>query len=132
MAKKEEEKDREGQGSQPSTAPRAATQGSTPVVQVAGQPQSEAPKRHKIKRYVNGKLTREAMVDIINSGQSVSVGNRVINNLAELPSEAELAGDDPAALDHALEGIKARRALLDQEEAQVNAARSKSTAPKNA
>lgn len=70
--------------------------------------------------YREGKLTREGMVHVINSGGSVVHEGKIYNSLATLPTEADLAKDDIDAQKTARANINRRRAELDAEEATLN------------
>jgi hypothetical protein len=83
-----------------------------------------------------GMLTRRQMEDVIRRGGSVmfhggTVGGvtetRVIDRIEDLPSEADLAGDDEARRQQARAEIVARRQALDAELAKLEAPPAKAT-----
>jgi DNA uptake protein ComE-like DNA-binding protein len=63
---------------------------------------------------------REHMERVIKEGGSVYHRGAIINNVAHLPSEAQLAKGDAGREDAARKSLAARRALLDAEEAELN------------
>lgn len=63
-----------------------------------------------------GNLTREGMLAALRGGGSVLFKGRSIVNEADIPTEAELAGDDPEQQEAALAGIRRTREDLDRQE----------------
>lgn len=67
------------------------------------------------------RLTRAGMEAVLAEGGSVLMSGRKepITSVHELPTEAELAGDDPAAIDAATTRLDERQAQLDAERAML-------------
>lgn len=88
---------------------------------------STYPKGFVPEKYQDGRLTRESMVAIINSGGSVILNGRIINRLADLPTAVDLAGDHDElkqaelSLEQQEEQIKIERKKLEKRQEAINA-----------
>jgi hypothetical protein len=67
-----------------------------------------------------GVLTRDDMQRVIADGGSVLHGRTVISRIDDLPSETDLARDDPAQLEHVRAALEAQRAALDAQLAHLD------------
>lgn len=65
---------------------------------------------------VNGKLTRAGAEQAIKEGGVVTIGKTMYSRVEQLPPETEFAVGDAEATQKALDGLKAQRAQLDEQE----------------
>jgi hypothetical protein len=70
-------------------------------------------------------LTRTEMEAIIRGGGSISLGGRIVSRIDQLPSAAQLAGNDPAALAATVDDLEAQIKALQAQQKQVKAAQAK-------
>ena len=68
-------------------------------------------------------ISRAQMESAIHAGGSVLLGGVVISRIEDLPSEATLAGDDPAARAAARDSLLAAKAVLDEQLAKLDTAK---------
>lgn len=78
-----------------------------------------APDPNTPERDAAGQLTRAGMETVVKSGQSVGWRGKVISNVEELPTAAELTEGDPAAAAAELAIIRQRVESLKAQEARL-------------
>jgi len=67
----------------------------------------------------NPKLTHAEAIDVIRNGGAICHNGQIITTVAEMPDEAEFAGDDTSMLSDSLDDIAAQKAALEAREAAV-------------
>lgn len=73
------------------------------------------------ERDARGRLTRAGMEAVLRRGESLLLGDRVINRVEDLPDEADLAAGDEARTARAREALLAQKEAVEKQLAKLDA-----------